>query len=317
MQPDLRTSLFCVLLTVGVACGDGSESEVSTDDPATESAVPASGPVSTTDGVIVGGFAAPESVLHDTESDIYLVSNINGGGLDVDDNGFISRLAPDGTISDLKWIDGEADDVTLHAPKGMGLSGDTLIVTDIDVVRLFDRDSGDPIGEWPVDGSTFLNDVAVSADGTVFVSDMGVRYSESGLEDTGSAAIHVFGPDGAHSTLDAGDVTRINGLAERDGRVFGVTYGTGLIFSVMGGTRADLPELPGMNLDGVVTLDGGELLVSDWDTQTVYLLRPNGSASAVAKNVESPADIGIDRGRNRLLIPGLTTNQVLLAPLPG
>jgi hypothetical protein len=317
MHSDLRASLFCLLLIFGVACGDGSESEVRTEDPEAESALPASAPETTTDGVIVGGFSAPESVLHDPRLDVYLVSNINGGGLDQDGNGFISRLAPDGTIADLKWIDGEADDVTLHAPKGMGLNGDTLIVADIDVVRLFDRESGDAIGEWPVDGSTFLNDVAVSADGTVFVSDTGVRFNDSGLEDTGSAAIHVFGTDGAHSTLDAGDVTRINGLAARDGRVYGVTYGTGLIFSVSGGTRADLPELPGMNLDGVVALDGGDLLVSDWDTQAVYLLRTNGSAAAVAKNVESPADIGIDRGRNRLLIPGLSTNQVLLAPLPG
>ncbi len=317
MHSDLRMSLVCLLLIVGAACSDGGESEVRTQEPEAEAALPAGTTETTTDGIIVSGFSAPESVLHDAQLDVYLVSNINGGGLDVDDNGFISRLAPDGTISDLRWIDGAADDVTLHAPKGMGLNGDTLIVTDIDVVRLFDRESGEPIGEWPVDGSSFLNDVAVAADGSVFVSDMGVRFSESGLEDTGSAAIHVFGPDGAHSTLDAGDVTRINGLAARDGRVYGVTYGTGVIFSVIGGTRADLPELPGMNLDGVVALDGGELLVSDWDTQTVYLLRPNGSASAVAKNVESPADIGIDRGRNRLLIPGLSTNQVLLAPLPG
>ncbi|MDH3297682.1 MAG: hypothetical protein OEM96_05330 [Gemmatimonadota bacterium] len=317
MRADLRKMCFCLLIVLGAACGDGSDPESAVDDVTGDQTDLASAPETPTDGIIVSGFAAPESALHDTASDVYLVSNINGGGLDADDNGFISRVAPDGTVLDLKWIDGALDAVTLNAPKGMALLGDTLIVADIDVVRLFDRRSGNPLGGWGVEGATFLNDVAVAPGGTVYVSDTGVRFGDSGFEDSGTAAIHVFQPDGSHSTLEAGELSRINGLAVRDRRLYGVTYGTGVIFSVLGGTREDLPELPGMSLDGVIALEGGNLLVSDWDTQTVYLLRPNGSASAVAKNVESPADIGIDRRRNRVLIPGLMTNQVLLAPLPG
>src|SRR5690349_877932 len=54
----------------------------------------------------VTGFSTPESVFHDTEADIYYVTNINGGPGDKDDNGFISKLSPDGTIAELKWIDG-------------------------------------------------------------------------------------------------------------------------------------------------------------------------------------------------------------------
>src|SRR5687768_8785949 len=38
--------------------------------------------------VVRVGFQTPESVLHDPSSDTYLVSNINGGPVDVDDNGF-------------------------------------------------------------------------------------------------------------------------------------------------------------------------------------------------------------------------------------
>jgi len=92
--------------------------------------------------------------------------------------------------------------------------------------------------------------------------------------------------------------------------------GTGKVFLIENGVLSELPELPGLNLDGLIVMDDG-LLVSDWDTETVYLLRENGSISAVVRNVTSPADIGIDRRRNRLLIPGLTTGQVLLAPLRG
>lgn len=315
MRFSVRMIPLCLFLTLAVACGDRSESEAESDSgDVVESADQLEFP---DDGIVVSGFAGPESVLHDTRADLYLVSNINGHALAADDNGFISRVSPDGMILDLKWIDGASDDVTLNAPKGLGLNGDTLIVADIDVVRLFDRESGAPIGEWAVDGATFLNDVAVAPDGTVYVSDSGVRFGESGPEDTGSAAIHVFGPDGSHHTLEAGDVSRINGIAERDGRVYGVgSFGSGAIFSVMGRSRTELPPLPGMDLDGVIVMDDGNLLISAWDTETVYLLRPNGSASAVARNVESPADIGIDRARNRLLIPDLRTDRVLLAPLP-
>src|SRR5688500_6376491 len=70
------------------------------------------------------GFAAPESVLHDSVADVYLVSNINGGGRDRDDNGFISRVSPAGELLELKWIDGSSPSVRLSAPKGTTIIGD-------------------------------------------------------------------------------------------------------------------------------------------------------------------------------------------------
>ena len=117
----------------------------------------------------VGDMSTPESALHDPEADVYLVSNINGGPGDRDDNGFISRVSPDGQVLDLKWIDGADPGVTLHAPKGSAVYGDRFYVADIDVVRRFDRTSGAPLGAWAVPNAGFLNDVAVGADGTVYV----------------------------------------------------------------------------------------------------------------------------------------------------
>ena len=71
----------------------------------------------------VGGFSTPESVLHDPEADIYLVSNINGSPLERDGNGFISRVTPDGKVETLKFIAGGVKGVTLNAPKGMAITG--------------------------------------------------------------------------------------------------------------------------------------------------------------------------------------------------
>jgi hypothetical protein len=312
MRDFLRVWMLLLVVPALVGCSDDSDGD---DRPATESTAAEPGPPSVADqGLTVGGFSGPESALHDPAADVYLVSNIDGQPAAKDGNGFISRVSPAGEIVDLRWIDGATDGVTLHAPKGLGLLGDTLIVADIDHVRLFDRVSGAPIDDWAVDGATFLNDVTVSAGGTIYVSDTGVRFEGGEREDTGTSGIHAFAGDGSRRTVDTGDLTGINGLAAAGGRLYGVSSGSGRIFVIEDGTLADLPELPGLGLDGIVVTDQG-LLISDWDTETVYLLRENGSVSAVVRNVPSPADIGIDRSRDRLLIPGLTTDQLLLAPL--
>jgi hypothetical protein len=49
------------------------------------------------------GFATPESVEYYAAEDVYLVTNINGSPFAVDDNGFISKISPDGKVLDLKW----------------------------------------------------------------------------------------------------------------------------------------------------------------------------------------------------------------------
>ncbi|HSN57605.1 MAG TPA: hypothetical protein VLT32_23245, partial [Candidatus Sulfomarinibacteraceae bacterium] len=102
----MRFALSTVLLGV-LACGDASAPTPPEDTAPSVVEAPAE---IRTDGV---GFATPESVLHEPVSDVYLVSNINGSPTGVDGNGFISRLAPDGAVLELKWIDGEAEGVTL------------------------------------------------------------------------------------------------------------------------------------------------------------------------------------------------------------
>lgn len=94
--------------------------------------------------VVEGGLMTPESALHDPAADVYLVFDIDGNPSARDGNGFISRVAPDGSIRELKWIDGAREGVTLNAPKGMALRGNTLLVADLDAIRLFDRASGKP-----------------------------------------------------------------------------------------------------------------------------------------------------------------------------
>ena len=94
--------------------------------------------------------------------------------------GFVARVAPDGTIFDLKWIDGEEPDVTLHAPKASAICGDRFCVADLDTARAFDRATGASLDAWVVPDADVLNDLAVGAEGTVYVTDTAITLTPQG-----------------------------------------------------------------------------------------------------------------------------------------
>lgn len=255
------------------------------------------------------GLATPESVLHDADADLYLVSNINGTPLGLDDNGFISRFHPDGTLDALKWIDGAAADVTLHAPKGMALVGDTLFVSDITVVRMFHRNSGAPLGERAVPGATFLNDVAAGPDGRVYVTDSGM---DSTFAPTGTDALWMFVNGEAQVVTQGAALGGPNGITVTPDGVVVVGFGAGGIIRVMPGSSvfAELPTPDRGGFDGVERLADGSLLVSSWEGQAVYRIAPDGTITTAVDSIPSPADIGWDAVRGRVLIPVFTEDRV-------
>ncbi len=263
----------------------------------------------------VGGFSTPESVLYDARADVYLVSNINGSPTAADDNGFISRVAPDGRVLDLKWIDGARPDVRLNAPKGMAAAGDLLYVSDITAVRMFDRRTGEPRGSVVILGSTFVNDLAAGRDGVVYITDTGVRpdFSPSGTD-----AIYRLAGGQVSVVAKSTDLNHPNGIAVLpDGTLVVVTFTPeGELYTVgPDGTRRNVRRLPAGNLDGVEVLPDGALLVSSWGAAAVFRVERDGTVSTVVGNVPSPADIGYDSRRQRVLIPLFTENRIVIHPL--
>lgn len=274
--------------------------------------------------IVQGEWKGPESALHDEHSDVYLISNVNGDTSAKDGNGFISRVSPDGEVGELRWIDGAAEGVTLHAPKGMAIHGDTLYIADIDAVRLFDRSSGTPKGEWAVPGATFLNDIAASEDGEIFAADTAVRFTDTGAESSGEAAIYRFGADGTARVIASGDeLNRPNGIVAADGRIFFVTFGGREVMWLddTGGKVERVARLRQGRLDGIAHLENNVLLVSSWDGKGVYRIegpagaRDGEGAKAVVQDVNSPADFGIDARRERIILPLLLEDEVRIVPL--
>ncbi len=262
----------------------------------------------------LSGFQTPESVLYDPDQDVYFVSNINGQPTAADNNGFISRINPDTLQIDMKWTEGGKAGVTLNAPKGMAVLADDLYVADLTVVRKFDRKSGRPKGEIALPGATFLNDLA--SDGkSVYVSDTGLKAGAKGFEPTGTDAIwKITGNKAEKIAASPGALKRPNGIEVVDGKVWVVTFGGNELYRLENGKKVYVNTLPNGSLDGLVHLSDGSFLVSSWDAKAIYRGK-NNSFKAVIENIDSPADIGYDTKRHRLLIPHFTENVVSIHPL--
>ena len=260
------------------------------------------------------GLQTPESVLYDAAADVYLVANINGNPTATDDNGFISRIAPSGRVLSLRWIDGRRGNVTLNAPKGMAIVGNTLYVADITAVRMFDRRTGRQRGSIAIAGSTFLNDVAAGRDGAVYVTDSGLNPDFS---PNGTDAVYRIAKNSKVTAVARGaSLKGPNGVTVlRDGRVFVVTFSqTGETYSLgMGGQPENVKRMPKGQLDGVIQTRSGALLISSWAASTVYRVDRQGNVTVAVANVPSPADIGYDSRRQRVLIPIFMQNRLVIA----
>ncbi len=275
----------------------------------TASAKPAEPPPAPTPVLVWKDMATPESVLYDEANDRYLVSNINGKPLDVDGNGFISELSPDGKVTKLKWIEGSKK-VKLDAPKGMAIAKGVLYVADIDHVRMFDAKSGAAKGDIKIEGATFLNDVAAAPDGRIFVSDSGMKAGGKDFEPTGTDAVYVIEKGKAKPLAKSTDLGRPNGVLFTDKGVLVNTFGGAEVYRLDDkGAKEDVTKTPNGGLDGLV-MAGDALLVSSWGGSAIYRGKLGGTFEPVLQSLKAPADIAWDKKRSRVLVPRFLDNVV-------
>jgi sugar lactone lactonase YvrE len=318
----MRATVLCTTLAVAAACQPVDRKKVSnvldTLAAAMDSLAPVAPPPAApgaTRMLTVAGFSTPESVLHDSTQDIYFVSNINGSPTAKDNNGFISRVRPDGAIENLKFIEGGRAGVTLNAPKGLAVIGDTLWVADIDAVRAFNARTGAPIDSFKLDsaGAVFLNDLTI-ASGAIYITDTGIKFDDVGnVLHPGPDRVFRIGPDRKITIAARGDsLGWPNGITvDPVGKRF-IIVSFGPSKSVLGwkpGDRAPKVIAKGAGGFDGVEVAGTKILVSSWADSTVSAYE-SGQEVKVITGVPSPADIGYDAKRNRVLIPILTGNRV-------
>ncbi len=311
------------------ACGgadDGGDGAVTADSAAAPAATapdPSAADAPTLVGTITG-FETPEAVVHDPEQDVYFVSSIGGNPSQKDGNGAIARVHADSLDApNHDFIRGGRPGITLHAPKGMAIVGDTLWVADIDAVRAFNRRTGRQYGAVSLAplGATFLNDVARGPGDTVYVSDTGIRFDANGtMSRPGPNRIYAIVGRTPTVAVEGEILAGPNGIVwDSAGRRLLVApfNGPTLLAWSPGGSAPNPRRLaagPG-SFDGLVRLDDGRLLVTSWADSSVYAVRADTAMSRLITGVEAPAALGLDAGRNRVLVPLFNENRVVVYEL--
>ncbi len=305
----MRTPTLILGLLAIAACG--------TKEPAADSAGAAATAPSTASKVgETAGFNVPESVKYDAELDVYFVSNVNGNPSQKDNNGWIARVHADSIGVMTKLVEGGKSGVNLNAPKGMAIRGDTLFVADIDMLRRFNKKTGESFGNVSLreQQATFLNDVAAGPDG-IYVTDTGIRFDAQGAM-THPGVNRVFKVVGTLVTsarLNADSLLNPNGIAwdAKNSRFVLAPFGGPSISAWKPGdsTFTTMVTGPG-GYDGVEVMDNGNVLVSSWTDSTVYILHGGTHMMPLVKNVSAPADIGVDTKRNLVAIPRFNDGKV-------
>ncbi len=208
---------------------------------------------------VTAGLSAPEGVAAD--ADILYISNVVGEGNAKDGEGWISRLAMDGTVLEEKWIEG------LNAPKGMAIRDGKLFVSDFDQYHVIDIATAQIENSYPVEGAGFLNDLTVWQGGVY-------------MSDSGSARIFQVDVNGYKEWLADDRLAGVNGLTPDGDRLLIATMGSGSLLETKG--ARDLNQIAtGMeNADGIAVLDDGSYLVSSWPGQ-IWHVSPSGQTTEI------------------------------------
>jgi len=237
-----------------------------------------------------------ESVLYDPQKQLLYVSCINGAPTEQDGNGYIATVNTNGTIRTLKWVDG------LDAPKGMGIHEGLLFVTDINELVVIDIEKAEISERFPVTGASFLNDVAVGPDGTVYFTD-----SDTGI-------IWTF-KEGELDNWISGGLSRPNGLFVEEDRVL-LTSSASEDLKIIDRSTAEMESVTvGIGRGDGVEYTGmeGYYLTSSWSGE-VFLIYPDFSKVSLLKTSDqeiNSADIGFNIGEQIVYVPTFFDNRVV------
>jgi sugar lactone lactonase YvrE len=321
MENVMRRSLALTLSAFAlVACAKSDRP--SSDTAAGQSAAAARSTASAEKLGETGGMKVPESVRYDSELDVYYVANINGNPSQKDNNGFIIRVRADSTGIVTTLVEGGKHSVTLHAPKGMALKGDTLFVADIDALRMFNRRTGASLGSVSLatQRATFLNDVALGPDG-VYITDTGIAFdAKGGISHPGVNRIFKVVGRTVTEAASGDSLANPNGItwdAAKNRFILAPFGGPNVQAWTIGQANpANLVAGPGQ-YDGVEVLSpSGNILVSSWADSAVHIVHGGSHMMPLIRNVSAPADIGVDTKRNVVAVPRFNDGKVEYYRIP-
>lgn len=255
----------------------------------------------------ITGLESPNSFVGDESGTDFFISNINGAPEERLNNGFITKLDASGKILNLKFIQGGTANVLLHAPKGLALVGPTLYVADLEQLKGFDKTTGKPLMtvSFPASSSgktVSLTDVTAGPNGLLYASDQNansIYRIDIAADHRVTLLIHddrLAGPAGI-------------AVHPQTGHVIAVSWEKGKILEITPDGRLTELESNGFftgrfqNLSGVDFDRWGNMYVSDFSKGKIWRITRDHRFQVIAEYLPTPADIGIDRTNNLILVP--------------
>lgn len=256
---------------------------------------------------VFGSFRFAESCTYDATRNLIVVMNAGVAQNLEPNDGYVSLLNPDGSVHTTKWIGATRNGLTLNHPLGSAIQGNVLYAADVDTVRTFDLATGQPGRSIAVPGSTFLNGIGVTKDGTIFVSN--TRPPECVYKITADDKVSTF--------VEGKPLAAPNGVAiDNEGNVVVVNVGDNAVmtFDLNGKLVRTEHAAEGGN-DGLVILADGTKYVSSVRFGSVSQIRPGQPAKVIASGIPSAASMGYDSKQKQLIIPMNNNNAVAFIKL--
>lgn len=287
----MKKILFFIALTALISCNSAKNKDTAkTENTAAENA-PELELLWESDTLL----RTPESVLIDRERDVLYVSNVNLNPWEKDGNGFISKMDMQGNITELKWIEG------LNAPKGMGISENSLFIADIDALVEANIETGEVINKIEFEGEPQLNDITVGEDGIVYVS--GSNAQKIYAVDNGNVNVYFEGEEGE----------RFNGLYWEEDRMLLITSASSQ-FKEINHDSKEVNVITGDmgHGDAIAPVGDNGYLTTSWAGKIFYISA--GGKTTVLSDTETmkenAADLDYSVQNNTLYVPTFFKNQV-------
>ena len=260
--------------------------------------------------ITVTELESPYSFVNDSVEKGYFISSVNGKPEATDNNGFITKLDPNGKLLNLKFIQGGKEGVILHAPKGMALVEHVLYVADLDTLRGFDTTTGkpvlaltirSPVASQSVRPQASLSDVTFDGKGHLYCSDQ--KANTIYRVDLATQTLSVLVTD--HALAGPSGLV----VHPRSGQIIAVSWDKGKISEIS--PEGVVTELFSngffssrfQNLRGVDFDRWGNMYVSDFTTGKVWRMSWDKRFQVIAEFLPTPGDLSIDRANNLILVP--------------
>jgi len=263
---------------------------------------------------VFGSVYSAESCSYDAERGVIVVPNRGVPPSVRMNDAWITFLNHDGSVHTSRWLGvqgaGAARDtlsppLLLNEPYGSDIVKGVLYLADRDggnvpntpatsVVRRFDMKTGAPLGDIQVAGAGTFNDIAVTADGTIYGT---VTAASQLWRVTPSGQASVFVP--------GAPLNRPNGVAlDRQGNIVVVNIGSDsvLTFSREGALVRTERAVQSGN-DGLVIMNDGTKYVSSVIQGGVSRIRTGRPAELIAEDIPNAASMCYDAGAKQLVIP--------------